>query len=194
MEVMKMLNKLINNLRTTAYDLRANKGQAVVEALVAITIAVVGLLGIFELLSRSLSLNKVVSDQYAASNLATEGIEVVKNLIDNNMLQALPWNNGISNGIYEIVYNDAVLSRQISADPSNCNAGYIRQNSSPLTFERTSGLYGYGFPEITNYKRAVCVETLSGGNELKINSLAVWTTRGGATFDINLEDHFFNWR
>lgn len=172
----------------------SKSGQVIVEALVAITIAVVGLLGIFELLSRSLSLNKVVGDQYAASNLATEGIEAVKNLIDNNILQALPWNNGINNGIYEIVYNDATLSRQISADPGNCNASYIRQNSSPLTFERASGLYGYGFSEITNYKRAVCVETLSGGNELKINSLAVWTTRGGATFDINLEDHFFNWR
>ncbi len=171
-----------------------NKGQAIVEALVAISIAVVGLLGIFELLSRSLSLNKLVGDRYVASNLATEGVEVVKNLIDNNTLQNLPWNSGINDGIYEIAYNDSRLNRQISADPSNCNSSYIRQNSSAITFERTSGLYGYGFPETTNYKRAVCIETLSSSNEIKVISLTAWTTRGGATFDINLEDHFFNWR
>ncbi len=174
--------------------LKSNNGQVIVEALVAITIAVIGLLGIFELLSRSLSLNKVVGDQYAVSNLALEGIEVAKNLIDNNILQKLPWNNGINNGIYEISYNDQALNRQISADLGNCNSNYVRQNSNLLTFERASGLYGYGFSEKTNYKRAVCIETLSNGNELKINSLAIWTTRGGATFDINLEDHFFNWR
>ena len=191
---MKMLNKLISNLRTTAYDLRANGGQVIVEALVAISIAVIGLLGIFELLSRSLSLNKVVGDQYVASNLTAEGIEVIKNLIDNNILRGgVAWNDKISNRIYQISYNDQALSNSIG-NPSNCNASYIRQNSTPLTFEKASGLYGYGFPEITNYKRAVCIEILQSGDEIKVNSITAWITRGGATFDINLEDHFYNWR
>ena len=189
-----MLNKLISNLRTTAYDLRANGGQVIVEALVAISIAVIGLLGIFELLSRSLSLNKVVGDQYVASNLTAEGIEVIKNLIDNNILRGgVAWNDKISNRIYQISYNDQALSNSIG-NPSNCNAGYIRQNSIPLTFEKSSGLYGYGFPETTNYKRAVCIEILQSGDEIKVNSITAWITRGGATFDINLEDHFYNWR
>ena len=63
---------------------RKNKGYILIEAIIAITIAVVGLLGIFSLLSRSLSLNRVVADRFVASYLVAESIEIVKNLVDNN--------------------------------------------------------------------------------------------------------------
>ncbi len=175
-----------------------NKGQVLVEAIVAITIATVGLLGIFGLMNRSLSLNRQTGDQYVAANLAMEGVEVIKNMIDNNIIQGLPWNNGISDGIYEVMYNDAGLSRKIlGADPvADCNSAFILQdeNTDYLDFDPITGIYGYGFSEQTRYKRGVCVRNLLGGNEIQVNAIIVWTTRGQAVFDINLEDHFYNWR
>jgi hypothetical protein len=170
------------------------RGEILIEAIVAISIITVGLLGTFELLSRSLSLNRVVGDQYAAANLATEGIEVVKNLIDNNLLQGSVWNTGIGNGVYEIMYNDTALVRQLSSSAADCTINFIQQNANFLMFDSATHLYGYSLPTQTNYKRAICVETMGGGDELKINSVVTWTSRGGVNLNINLEDHFFNWR
>ena len=56
--------------------LNRSSGQVLIEAMVAISIVTVGLLGIFSVLSRSLSLNRTVADNYVAANLAAEGIEI----------------------------------------------------------------------------------------------------------------------
>ena len=53
-----------------------------VEAMVAMSVIVIGLLGVFALSSNSISLNRVAADRYIAVNLANEGIELVKNLIE----------------------------------------------------------------------------------------------------------------
>ena len=39
------------------------------------------------LLSNSIALNRVVNDQFIANYLAMEGIEVVKNIVDGNIIQ-----------------------------------------------------------------------------------------------------------
>lgn len=175
---MKIISILINKLRPTLYALRANRGQMMVEAMIAITIAVVGLLGIFSLLSRSLSLNKVVSDQVVAANLASEGIELVKNLVDSNVIQRNPWNLGINSGIYEIDFIDSSLS-------SNQNRY--------LNFDSATGEYSYGAGQATRFQRKITIEQPTA-DEIKTNSAVKWETRGGGNFEINLEDHFFNWR
>lgn len=158
--------------------LKAQSGQLMVEAMIAISILVVGLLGIFSLLSRSLSLNRVVGDQIIATNLAAEGIELVKNLIDANVLRGGPWNLGLNPGDYEIDFDDSVLA--------------ANQNRK-IGFNSGSGLYGYGAGVPTNFQRLISISQPSP-DEIKINSLVNWVTRGGGQFEVNLEDHFFNWR
>ena len=37
----------------------------------------------------------MVGDQVIATNLASEGVELVKNLIDSNIIQRKPWNLGV---------------------------------------------------------------------------------------------------
>src|SRR3990167_8160497 len=106
-----------------------SSGQVLVESIIAITIAVVGLLGIFSLLSRSLSLNRVVSDRFVAAYLAAEGVEIVKNLIDNNILAGNPWNEGLSSGNYEADASDPALRTD---------------GNALLKFDPATGAYGYG--------------------------------------------------
>lgn len=156
----------------------SESGQLMVEAMIAISILTIGLLGIFSLLSRSLSLNRVIADQMIATNLAAEGIELVKNLIDANVLRRNPWNQEISSGDYEIDYNDTVLTGN--------------QNRK-ISFDSGSGFYGYGAGVPTNFQRLISISQPSP-DEIKINSLVNWVTRGGGQFEVNLEDHFFNWR
>ncbi|MFA5083927.1 MAG: hypothetical protein WC475_00875 [Candidatus Paceibacterota bacterium] len=153
------------------------KGQLLIESGVAISILVVGLLGIFGLLSRSLSLNNVVSSQYIASNLAAEGIEVVKNLIDGNVVQLDPWNQGINSGSYEVAYDSLALN------PSQ---------DRYLLLDSTGNIYNYQTGQPTPFKRTIQIINV-GSDEIRVNSIVDWQIKGGS-YSVNLEDHFFNWR
>lgn len=150
-----------------------------IEAIVALSIAVVGLLGILALISRSVSLNRVVADRYVAAYLATEGVEIVKNLVDRNSLASRPWNEGISSGEFEADYNDSAL----------------RLNSSrPLQFDKENGIYSYDLGDPTRFQRKIAVQLSTDGESMKINSIVNWTSRGGGDFELNVEEHFLNWR
>ncbi len=164
-----MLVKLVHNRR----------GYLLVESIIAIMIVTVGLLGIFSLLSRSLSLNRVVSDRVKAAYLGAEGIEIVKNLLDNNLIQERPWNAGVGDGEYEIDYKSLTLSPK---------------EDRFLSFNPSDGFYSYGDFQPTNFQREVTIDNSEDGQTMRVNSNVKWITRGGGKFEINLEDHFFNWR
>jgi len=158
-----------------------------IEAMVALSVAVVGILGVFTLTSRSLSINRVDADRYVAVNLANEGIELVKNLLDKNIMDDLqPWNflSGYSgNGDYEMDYNDPGLTR-LFGDARN------------LFFSKDgSGYYRYQQPEYPNdvqtaFKRVIRIESPTA-NHIKVVSKLSWTSRGGS-YDFSVEDHFYD--
>jgi len=153
-----------------------------VEAMIAISVMVIGLLGIFSLTSQSLGLYRVAYEQYVAVNLAAEGIEVVKNMIDTNIISGVAWNEGLAKkGSFEVQYD----SRKLIDPPSN----------KPLNFDPATGIYSYtSNGSVTNFKREIVIESKLSDNEIQVNSIVTWKGRGGIDFDINLEDHFFNWR
>lgn len=154
------------------------RGQLLIEAMIAISIITVGILGVLALLSRSLTLNRVVADQYTATYLAAEGIEVVKNIIDTNIVNSRPWNAGLSDGFFEVDFESTALSSD---------------QGRQIQFDAASGRFGYQGGSQTNYRRRIEIE-LIGADEVRVNSTVDWVTRGGGTFTLNVEDHFFNWR
>jgi len=163
------------------------EGQLLVEAMIAISVLIIGVFGIFSLLNQSLGLNTIVTSQYIASNLAMEGVEVIKNLIDNNVLQGKAWNEGLatSGDDYEVEYNTN-------------SAPLTPYSGKPLKFDSATGLYNYSTGNDTNFKRKVRLENIqdpSAGeyNEIRVNSIVSWTIKGGS-YEINVENHFFNWR
>lgn len=165
------------------------KGQMLIEAIVAITVLSVGLLGIVSLLSNSLGLNRVISEQYTATYLAAEGIEVVKNAIDHDTIlraggSSVAWNQNLSPGAYEVEYGSA--------------APFAPNQDRFLCFDDQIKLYSYsacGAPGSaqTNFKRRIVIEWLSS-DEMRVVSIVNWKTRGGGNFTTNVEDHFTNWR
>lgn len=152
-------------------SLHNKKGQILIEAIVAITVVVVGLLAIFTFISRSFSLNRVVADQYLGTYLAAEGIEVVKNLIDSG--------GAMSDGNYELNYNSAFLPAEFTVP-------------SPLYFD--NGYYSHNFGgKETGFMRKITING-SATDEVKVVSRVDWITRGGGKYNVELEDHFFNWK
>ena len=163
-------------------------GYLLIESMLAITVILVGLLGIFSLLSQSLSLNRVIADRYVASYLAGEGLEVVKNIIDNNVLAGNPWNSGLSAGKYQFDY----AADEVGTD---CGASCTQD----FYFDANKKVYSYtANDQKTNFNRIIFLEPLvdkSGlAQAIKVNSIINWPARGGGRFTINLEDHFYNYR
>lgn len=162
-----------------------------VEVMVAVAILTVGFLGIVNLLSRALALNRVVADNYVATYLAAEGIEITKNIIDGNLLQggAGSWSSG--NGVNEC---DGDIETGIGA----CQVEYgslelVSYTGQPLNFDNETKLYDYsGNVAPTAFRRWVTIE-LVNQNELRVESKVAWATRGGFS-EVTLEDHFYNWR
>ena len=120
-------------LQNSGFKSGSRTGQILIEAIIALSALTIGFLGILALLSSSLSLNRVISDNYTATYLAAEGIEVVKNAIDRNyILQAggslVPWNNNLSEGTYEVEYDSLApfdIKRNILQGP-NCVLSRLR--------------------------------------------------------------------
>lgn len=168
--------------------LNTKKGYILIEAIIAIGIAIVGILGILSVLSRSVSLNRVISDQFIGNYLAAEGIEVAKNIIDADWIKDGTWNNDyFESGDFEIDYQTQTFKSgsSFSARPAGNN---------PLLFDSANNIYSYSSGSPTNFIRKVVLVLSSDGNEIKVNSIVNWKTRGGGQFRVDLEDHFFNWQ
>lgn len=165
----------------------ARSGQALIESIVAVSILTVGFLGIFSLLSQSLSLNRVVSDNYTATYLAAEGIEIVKNLIDANTIRGQAWNCGLTDGVYEAAWDSLPAA-------GACGGTALASNQNRfLSFSSATNLYSYSGTSPTSFKRQIILTRVSG-DELKVVSQVNWTGRGTGNFSVNLEDHFYHWR
>ena len=161
------------------------RGQLLIESLVAITVISISLLGIFTLISRSLSLNRIVNNQYVGTYLAAEGIEVVKNIIDTNIIHDCePWNAEpnaalTTAGDYAVEYDSTQL---------------LPRQADPLSYDEGTGLYSYqSGGEESKFVRTVSIDPISS-EHIKVVSLVEWDSRGGAEFSVELEDHFYQWR
>ena len=177
------------------FNMRSKKGQSLIEAMAALSVLTVGFLGIISLLSKSFFYGRDVSDTMKATYLASEGIEIAKNLIDHDVTVASEGGGGGwgscfgSNGTFELDY--ATL---------DCNE--LKRNivgGDPLFFDPTNNLYGYvadgsvsSGATPTNFIRLIRVK--GDENEITINSIVTWSTGPITNQSINAEDEFYNWK
>src|SRR3989338_4555341 len=115
------------------------KGVVLVEVIVAISIVLTGIVATYTLATRAIGLNRIVAERHVATYLAAEGIEIVKNFIDSNVLAGQPWNSGLSDGCYELDYNPVsnkfslilagAMVRPLNYDPSTGH--YLFSGSFP---------------------------------------------------------------
>lgn len=161
-----------------------------IEAMVAISVAVMGLFGVLQLLSNSIAINKTISQRHIASYLAMEGVEITKAIIDWNYDSGNVWNAGLNDGTYEFDVEGG-----IPTDPGNYNISSDPNASSntPLNFDSSTGVYSYGSGSPTTFIRSIGIERISS-SELKVKSTIDWTVRGNEAKELSIEAHFFDWR
>lgn len=160
------------------------KGSLMIEAIVGISLVIVGLLGMTGLVVRSFAANDTVVNRFVGANLAAEGIEVVKNIIDMKIAQHEPWQQiqtEIPTGIYEV-----------SSDGTD-----VQQNKN-RTFCLALGAYVY-LPLVctgdvaTTFKRAVTVTENLADEAISVDATVSWQSRG-VPQSITVSDQFFKWR
>jgi len=157
--------------------LKNTKGQAIVESIIALSVLTIGFLSLIGLMSNAIGLSRVNAEYYIATYLAAEGIEVVKNIIDTNVMSNRAWNDRLVQGSYEVEYNSLSL--------------LLNQNRF-LNFDPNTKIYSYSTTgQITPFKRKIEIQNINS-NHIRVKSIVSWTSRGGAQFQVDLEDHFYN--
>lgn len=161
-----------------------NNGFTLLETIVAVGLIIVGLVAALGLITTSLFYISNIQDRLVAANLIAEGIEVVRNIRDNNWLQnpldRSKWNIGLNNGDYQVAY-DSIPPLSVYSD-------------SAILLDPNTGLYSYASGSITTpYKRKVSITNLPNGYEMQIISTITWQRRG-ITYSSSAEDHLFNWK
>ena len=160
----------------------ARNGQSLVEAMVAITALTVSFLGISSLLTRSLVLNKVTTNELTATYLASEGIEIAKNLIDHDVhAPGTGWGTCFQGRVdFELDYTT-----------TNCSALSGFNASHYLLYDANQNLYGYESGSPTTFTREIIVNNPTG-YEIQVGSIVRWSSSGG-TQSVYLQDDFYNW-
>ncbi len=181
---------------------KMRKGQSLIEAMVALSVLMVGFVGIMSLLSRSFFYERDISDSMKATYLAAEGIELTKNLIDHDMTVFDESAGGGAGGWGTCFAN--IKDFELDSTITNCTQliPYISNSNLPLDFDSHSHLYGYNLPAYgysmpngtpTNFQREIKI-TPNGNDEITVDSIVTWSTGTITNQNVHLEDHFYNWQ
>lgn len=152
------------------------------EVLVGVFLIVVGLVGAMILINQSLSSGSFGISRLVASNLAQEGIEVVKSIRDLTYSTSSwdLWYDSISGSTDYIVQFDDMALRPFE--------------DVPLKYDEVTGLYGYDSGVVTQagYKRTITLTKISDA-EIKVVSNVVWNEKN-KILNLTAEDRLWNWR
>lgn len=150
------------------------KGFTLLEVTIAISVFLIGVLGIYAVIPRVIYISQANIDRFRASQLAREGIEIIRNIRDSNWLSGNAFDNGLSDGDWRVQYNKDFL---------------LAPADEPLKID-TNGFYNYDSGSPTKFKRKV---TLShpGTDNLNVKVEVSWS---GKESPLVVEESLYNWR
>ncbi len=173
------------------------KGSVLIEAIVGISIVMIGILGIISLLVKSSSFYGGASDQLKATYLAAESIETVKNILDAGFIEEKSpgW---LTDGWYEVNSDSAgnsLVSLPGFSDSKKANFVNLILNNPNNTAE--GGIYvdstAGGSPTIFRRVANITNESDSTGTYTDVISYVSWDEKGDSR-QVSLQDRFYNWR
>ncbi|MEK9129808.1 MAG: prepilin-type N-terminal cleavage/methylation domain-containing protein [Patescibacteria group bacterium] len=169
-----------------AGKLQTNKGFSIIETVVALSIITIGILGILSLFTQTVSNSELGVNQEIATNLAQEGVEIIRNQRDSNWItEKEEWDDGISEiGYYQVNFkdNNTWEIKKLGID-STFQPFYLK-NDEIYTHDATG--------KITIFSRQIAIKN-DEKDILKITSTVQWTERG-KTQSIILKDNLYNWQ
>ena len=163
-------------------------GFTMLELIITIAILSFGIIGVYSTLTSVSSLNSELSFRFTAANLAQEGMEIIRNMRDNNYIQGLNW------------------SQRIGTCQNGCEADYTTDTkvsgAKPLTAYGQgnflniddSGFYSYGAGAATKFKRKITVDEIQETDDiLKIDVLVLWDYKE-KSYSFNTIGYLYDWK
>ena len=167
------------------------QGFTLLEIAVAIFIVSFGILSVLGLMNYNMQAEIVSRNEFVASQLAQEGLELVRNIRDNNWLDHIDWSDGIiesddDSDTYIIDYNKS----------PDFTINNIDEDGAKL-FLDFDGFYFLGGATTTNFSRLITIkdkDTAKNPPEyFTVESSVLWHDQKGA-HEYRAETKLYNWR
>ncbi len=138
----------------------------------AITIISIGMLGVSSLVIQNLQVQRVNKNQLIASMLAQEGLELVRNIRDENWLKGDDWDLDILNAVNG---DDGTFIVDYNAVPDDAPDDFTHA-STELDING-NGFYFHGVGSPTIFKRLITA-TNPTGDYIEVESYVEWQDQG----------------
>jgi hypothetical protein len=176
-------------------------GQTLIEAMVALFVLTIGLLGVLSLITQSIVLSRTVSQETTATYLAAEGVELAKNIVDHDIYVnrenggAVGWAKGGEDPTFGIGGNFELDYTSCNNVQPGLNCIPQAYRADPLGFDPTTGLYSYTASIKTPFVRQVKVLHWdpASPNQMIVISSVLWKENGVSEI-VRMEDYFYNWQ
>ncbi len=162
------------------------RGMTFLELMVAIFVLTVGIAGTLALIHQTIAASSAAANRFKAAYLAQEGIEVVRNIRDENWINDRDWLAGLENRLCgEVVFNSTTIE--------NC------PGEVPQLLRFRDGFYSYdlaGVASIFSRKITLTSEVVTAMGEttrLRVEVTVFWSERG-VEQRIVIVENLYNWR
>lgn len=154
--------------------LKTNKGFTILEVIIAISLLLFGIMGALAFFAPAIKLTGNFSYHAVADYLAQEGLEVVKNIRDNNIIQNITWSSGLSS-----CGAGCQLDYKTGTAVQTANNALQAYTGNPLNLN-SEGFYSYDSGVATKFKRKITITQPFSGNMdiLKVDVLLMWDYDG----------------
>ena len=157
-------------------------GFTFIELIIVFFVLTVGVLGVFRFVQYPISRIPVNESQLAATYLAQEGMELVRNMRDTNFLKGDPYNTGLddcANGCI-MDYDDTELTEAIGLHEDE----FLHRDGN--------GFYNYsGGVGETKFQRVITITSAADHLEVKVE--VPWKHKGEMQDPVVIQENIYPW-
>ncbi|OGZ63779.1 MAG: hypothetical protein A3A98_00620 [Candidatus Staskawiczbacteria bacterium RIFCSPLOWO2_01_FULL_40_39] len=173
------MNSFIHNSKKNGFTM--------IELIITIAILSFGIIGVYTAFNPIASLTYTIALRFNAAYLAQEGLEIVRNLRDNNFIEEVEWSEGLL--ICEIGCQADYKTGTSVQTPENALKAYDDNTFLSLNQD---GFYGYDAGgTVTKFKRKITIHRVSG-DVLKASVVVTWNYNG-VPYSFDAAEYLYNW-
>lgn len=170
--------------------LKRNKyhtGFTIVELIITIALLSFGIVGVYGAFYSTIRTNYSSSLRFTATYLAQEGLEIIRNMRDKNVINGATWSSGLTSCLAGC-QGDYKTGTPVQT-PANQLQTY---NANAFLNHNTDGFYSYDAGSATQFKRKITMTQELGSDTLKVNVVVSWSYNG-EPFSTEAEGYLYNW-
>lgn len=158
-----------------------NKGITLIEVMVSLIFLSTGLIPLFGIIVSSINLSVRIKSNLVASNLAQEGVEVVRALRDKAWMDDAPFDRDLTPGNHLVSWDSDSL---LLYNPNS----YLKYNSATGIYSQTTGAD-------TIFKRRINITPIPStcNCEVIVTSDVTWLEKNNPR-SVVVESHLFDWK